>query len=99
MKKSNAEIILKALLSGHTIQIGELKSHSFSNRKIAMSEDYDLCFLSNKYHKDILVEEDVPIGTNMELRTFVKECERIPENEMFAIVASITLTEFKSSKR
>lgn len=81
-KRHNSIIVLESLLDGNGFK--------FNGDKYVMSEDYDLCVEGTRIVKDG-ENEPILLNTDMPLKSFIKICESMKDDEVFLIGANNVL--------
>lgn len=90
-RKNQSSIILEALLNDLEVTIGD--------ETYVMDDDFNLCqtefwrFLSDGE------SERVSIITDISLRSFIKMCHKIPEDQLFMISADLALNKMNADRR
>ena len=80
-------IALKKLYSGGTVKIDDYE--------YIMCEDDELCIKCQSYNSEHPEGKDCYLKTDMSLKTFIKLCNKISDDDIFITGAEIALREMK----
>lgn len=86
--KHTSEIVLRALLMGHKIDIPLIKvgKNTFDPITVALSEEHDVCMVGSKND-----DGEVLLPIDLDLADFLRACDRMSEEDRVAIVCNLTL--------
>jgi len=92
MKKSNSEIVLRALQFGMEIKLPFCDTEYL----ISLDDNNNLFFKGTRQQKG-LPDSDIFLNLDMSFSEFLEGCSKIPDNEIIKIVAALALN--KNNKR
>lgn len=92
-KRHPAVIVLEWLLSGGKYSDGDCL--------FCLSAEQDYCIAADvQYNREgVITYEKVLLKVNGDVRSFIKDCEKLPEEELVRICASMALNKANKSRK